>query len=187
MNNSATYKSLIVLQFNANGLKNHVNELKNIYGRRIGIALITETCFTKYTHIFIPGYKLIKAYHPDNIVAGGIAILIKNSIHFLPLTNYCFDYIQSCTTIIKQNNITITVGAFYFFPRHNISTATFADFFNTIKNNCIIGGDLNVKHNSSATQTTLVEFSYIIFSTPTTSTYYPHRAIPIGHLRHKVT
>lgn len=56
MNNSATNKSLLVLQFNANGLKNHVNILQNVlYDKRIDIALITETHFTKYTHIFIPG------------------------------------------------------------------------------------------------------------------------------------
>lgn len=62
MNNSATNKSLLVLQFNANGLKNHVNILQNVlYDKRIDIALITETHFTKYTHIFIPGYQLIKA------------------------------------------------------------------------------------------------------------------------------
>jgi hypothetical protein len=57
MNNSVTNKSLLVLQFNANGLKNHVNILQNIlYDIRIDIALITETHFTKYTHFFIPGY-----------------------------------------------------------------------------------------------------------------------------------
>lgn len=60
MNNSTTNKSLLVLQFNANGLKNHVNILQNVlYNKRIDIALITETHFTKYTHIFIPGYQLI--------------------------------------------------------------------------------------------------------------------------------
>jgi len=149
MNNSATNKSLLVLQFNANGLKNHVNILQNVlYDKRIDIALITETHFTKYTHIFIPGYQLIKANHPDNTAHGGAAIFVKNSIHFQPLTNYCFDYIQSCTIIVKLNNIPITVGAFYSPPRHNISNATFTDYFNTIKSNFIIGGDFNAKHNA---------------------------------------
>lgn len=54
--NSITNKSLLILLFNANGLKNHVNELQNVlYNRRIDIALITETHFTKYSTIHIPG------------------------------------------------------------------------------------------------------------------------------------
>ncbi|KAL4085138.1 hypothetical protein QTP88_027430 [Uroleucon formosanum] len=39
-------------------------------------------------------------------------------------------------------------GALYSPPHHNISNATFTDYFNTIKNNFIIGGDYNAKHNA---------------------------------------
>ncbi|KAL4103425.1 hypothetical protein QTP88_018802 [Uroleucon formosanum] len=39
-------------------------------------------------------------------------------------------------------------GALYSPPHHNISNATFTDHFNTIKNNFIIGGDYNAKHNA---------------------------------------
>lgn len=115
MNYCATNKSLLVLQFNANGLKNHINILQNVlYDKCIDIvlyfiALITETHFTKYTHFFITGYKLYNANHPDNTAHGGVAIFIKNSINFQPLTNYCFDYIQSYSIIIKLNKILITV------------------------------------------------------------------------------
>jgi hypothetical protein len=149
MNNSVTNKSLVVLQFNANGLKNHKNILQNVlYDKRIDIALITETQFTKYTHFFIPRYQLIKANHPDNTAHGSVAIFIKNSIHFQPQTNYCFDHIQSFTIIVRLNNIPITVGAFYSPPRHNILNATFTNYFNTIKNNFIMGGDFNAKHSA---------------------------------------
>jgi len=54
MNNLATNKSLLILQFNANGLKNHTNELQYIlYHRRIDIALITETHCTKHLNFHI--------------------------------------------------------------------------------------------------------------------------------------
>ena len=60
MNNLATNKSLLILQFNANGLKNHINEIQNVlYRRRIDIALITETHCTKYSNFHIPGYILV--------------------------------------------------------------------------------------------------------------------------------
>jgi hypothetical protein len=43
-NNSFTNKSLQILLFNANGLKNHVNELQTVlYDKKIDLALITET------------------------------------------------------------------------------------------------------------------------------------------------
>lgn len=48
-NNSVTDKTLLICLFNANGLKNHVLELETVLNnKRIDIALITETHFTKY-------------------------------------------------------------------------------------------------------------------------------------------
>ncbi|VVC34165.1 Endonuclease/exonuclease/phosphatase,Reverse transcriptase domain [Cinara cedri] len=149
MNSSATNNSLLILQFNANGLKNHSNELQTVlHNRRIDIAIITETHFTKYSHIFIPGYKLIKSNHPDNTSHGGVDILIKTSLYFQLLPNYCYDHIQSCSILIKLNKIPITIGAFYSPPRHKITRAIFNDYFNTLKTNFIIGGDYNAKHQS---------------------------------------
>jgi len=58
MNNTFTNKSLLILLFNANGLKNHVNEIKTVLqNKRIDIALITESHFTQRSNVHIPGYK----------------------------------------------------------------------------------------------------------------------------------
>jgi hypothetical protein len=47
---SFTNNSLLILLFNANGLKNHVNELQLVLQKkRIDIALISEKNFTKYS------------------------------------------------------------------------------------------------------------------------------------------
>jgi len=117
MINSATNKSLLVLQFNANGLKNHINKLKNVlYHRRIDITHITETHCTKYSRFHIPGYNLLKVNHPDNTAHGVVAILIKSTLYFQPFPNYCHDHIQSCTILIKLNNIPITIGVFILLP-----------------------------------------------------------------------
>lgn len=141
MNNSITNNSLLILLFNANGLKNHINELQSVlYNSRIDIALITETHFTKYSKFHIPGFHLIKTNHPDNTAHGGVALLIKTSLFFQPLPEYSHDYIQSCFIQIKLNNIPITIGALYSPPRHNITRAILNDFFGSIKNNFIIGG-----------------------------------------------
>jgi len=61
MSSNVTNKYLLILQFNANSLKNYVHELENVlHSKRIDIALITETHFTKYSSIYILDYKLLK-------------------------------------------------------------------------------------------------------------------------------
>ena len=101
--NNITNKSTLILQFNAIGLKNHINVLETVlYNKRIDIALKTETHFTKYSHINIPGYKVLKTNHPDNTAHGGVAIIIKSSIVYQPLPNFCQEYLQSCAIITKN-------------------------------------------------------------------------------------
>jgi exonuclease III len=88
MNNNATNNSLLILLINANGLKNHINELQTVlYNKRVDIALITETHFTKYFFINILGYFSLKSNHPDNTAHGGVAILVKASLFYQPLPN----------------------------------------------------------------------------------------------------
>ena len=149
MTNTATKKSLLVLLFNANGLKNHVLELQSVLNnRRIDIALITETHFTSYSHIHISGYRLYKANHPDNTAHGGVAILVKSTILHHSLPSFCEDMFQSSAIQIYVNNVPITVASIYSPPKHIISYENFLNYFNTINNNFVIGGDFNAKRQS---------------------------------------
>lgn len=146
---SSTSNSLLILLFNSNGLKNHSNELQLVLqNKRIDIALISETHFTKYSHIPIPGYQLLKTNHPDNTAHGGAAIYIKSSISFQSLPNYCQPHLQSCAILLHLNNIPTTVAAIYSPPRHNINIQNYIHYFNTLSHNFIIGGDYNAKHLS---------------------------------------
>lgn len=46
INNPHSNKSLLILLFNANGLKNHIIEIQSVLqNQRIDIALITETLY----------------------------------------------------------------------------------------------------------------------------------------------
>lgn len=149
MNNSYTYNSLSILLFNANGLKNHVNELQTVlFDKRIDIALISETHFTKYSHISIPGYYLLKFNHPDGTAHGGAAILIKTNLKFHPLTNFSQNHIQSCAISITLNNIPVVIAAVYSPPKHLITDTNLTEYFDTFSNNFIAGGDFNAKHQS---------------------------------------
>jgi len=148
-NSSATGNSLLIILFNANGLKNHALELETVLNnKRIDIALVTETHFTNYSYIHIPGYTLIKANHPDNTAHGGVAIFVKSTLVFHPLPNFCFDFLQSCAIRLNVNNTSFTIAAVYSPPKHNITNSQFTEYFSTIKNNFIIGGDYNAKHQS---------------------------------------
>lgn len=111
-NKSVTDDSLLILQFNANGLKNHALDLETVLNnRRIDIALISETHFTKYSHIHIPGYTLIKSNHPDNTAHGGAAIFIKSNIKFYPLPRVSQFFLQSCAINLKINNTSLSIAA----------------------------------------------------------------------------
>jgi exonuclease III len=149
INNTYTNKSLLILLFNANGLRNHVNEIESVLqNQRIDIALITETHFTQYSNVHIPGYKLLKANHPDNTAHGGVAILIKSTIAFQVLPNFCQNFLQSCAVLININNIPVTIAALYSPPKHILTVADFNNYFCTFGNNFIVGGDFNAKHQS---------------------------------------
>lgn len=148
-NKSATSKSIIIILFNANGLKNHINEIQAVlYEKRVDIALITETHFTKYSNVSIPGYTLLKSNHPDNKAYGGVAIIIKSTLSFFPLPNFSQDYRQFCAVSIKLNNIPITIATIYCPPKHNISSTHFLDYFSSISSNFIVGVDIKVKHQA---------------------------------------
>jgi len=149
MINSYTNNSLSILLFNANGLKNHVNELQTVlFDKRIDITLISETHFTKYSHISIPGYYLLKSKYPDGITHGGAAILIKTNLKFYPLTNFSQNHIQSCAISITLNNIPVVIAAVYSPPKHLITDTNLTEYFDTFPNNFIAGGDFNAKHQS---------------------------------------
>lgn len=53
--------------------------------------MIDKTYFTKYSKVFMPGHKLIKANYPYNTVHKEVAICVSSSIIFQLLENYCYD------------------------------------------------------------------------------------------------
>ena len=144
---SSTRNSILILQFNANGLKNHINELQLVLQeKRIDIALISETHFTKHSYVPISGYNLLKSDHPDNTAHGGAAIYIKSSLLYQSLSNFSQPFLQSCAILLYLNNIPTTIAAIYSPPKHNMNIQNYVDYFSTLSHNFIIGGDFNAKH-----------------------------------------
>ena len=147
-NNNATSHSLLILNWNANGLAKHKDELLAILqNNRIDIALISETHFTNSTHFYLPGFKVFKTNHPDSTAHAGATIIVKSSLLFYPLPQFQTDHIHSSGIQITLNNIPLNIFAVYSLPRHTITLNQFNDFFLTLLDHkFIIGGDLNAKH-----------------------------------------
>jgi len=110
--------------------------------------MISETHFTKYTHIPIPSYQLLKSNHPDNTAHDGAAIYIKSSLSFQTFSNFCEPHLQSCAILIHLKNIPTTLAAIYSPPIHNVNIQNYIDYFSTISQNVNICGDYNAKHLS---------------------------------------
>jgi len=147
INNSYTSNSFLILLRNANGLKNHRNELLiPLQEKRIDIVLISETHFTNTSYVNFPGYHTYRENHPDNSSHAGAAIFIRVSLAYTPLPNFHTNHIQSCAVSLLLNNVLITMAAAYCPPKHKISPDQFTEFLATLNNNYIVGGDLNAKH-----------------------------------------
>lgn len=88
-NKSATDNSLLILQFNANGLKNHALDLETVLNNKhIDVALISETHFTKYSYIYISSYTLIKQIIPIILRIEVMSFLLNPISNFIPYSAF---------------------------------------------------------------------------------------------------
>jgi len=178
--------SLSIFLWNANGLKQHSNELFYLlHHKNIDIALITETHLSTTSNISFNGYSIIRADHPDRTSHGGAAIIIKSSLFYneMPSTNE--SYLQAANIKIKINNFNITISSAYFPPNQPISEPKIHSFFHSLGNFLIIGGDFNAKHSqwgSRYTNTrgrlfhTSILKHKLSFISPDEPTYWPSHA-----------
>lgn len=145
---NSTNSLLLILTWNANGLKQNKDELIFLLqDKNIDIALISEMHFTPNSCINIYGYKAYFACHPDGTSHAGAAIYIKSNLSHHPLPPYIFPHIQaSGISIITQNNIPINISSVYSLPGIGINIGQFSDYFSTLGHRFISGGDFNAKH-----------------------------------------
>lgn len=138
---------LNIALWNANGLTQHAEEVKTFINiRNIDIMLISETHFTIKSYFKLPKYSIYNTAHPDGTAHGGTAIIIKNSIKHYEQPKYRKEHLQSTSIIIEDWFGPLTIAAVYCPPKHSITKSQFEEFFQTLGNKFIIGGDYNSKH-----------------------------------------
>lgn len=139
--------NLRIAIWNANGLSNHIREIEVFLNMHyIDIILISETHFTSRSYFNINGYDMISTNHPDNKAHAGSCILIKNSLKYDILSPVQESYLQATNIKIKSNNGDCVVSSIYFPPRHRVELGHYEQFFKSLGNKFIVGGDYNAKH-----------------------------------------
>ena len=118
-------------------------------GRKIDIALISETHLTERHFAEIRDYKLYTCNHPSGSSHGGSAIYIRQSLSHSEAAPFSTAHLQAaCISTKSFNGTLIQIAAVYSPPRHSIKAADYTQLFNHLGSKWIIGGDFNAKHQS---------------------------------------
>lgn len=141
------FPALKVVLWNANGLCQHAQEIELFLQlEKIDILLVSETHLTFNSKFNIRNYNLYHTNHPDGRAHGGTAILIKSNIKHNEFPKYSFDYLQGTVLEILTDTGKLIISALYCPPRHNNKKEHFDNFFKTLGNKFLVGGDFNAKH-----------------------------------------
>ncbi|KAL4104848.1 hypothetical protein QTP88_020124 [Uroleucon formosanum] len=182
-NNSNNNSSLRLFLWNSNGLHQHKNKLETVlYDHKIDIALLTETHFTAKSIFKIHNYSLYRSDHPDGSAHAGSCILVSNSIQYNVLVPYQKPSIRATNISIKINNAPLTISSVYSPPCNSIRQEDYVNFFNSLGNSFIAGGDFNAKHpmwgcfsnnhRGKILHSVISNYHYS-FVSPTGPTYWP--------------
>lgn len=147
MSNYNILNSLIVICWNANGVRGKILELRNFVKiHNPDIICLQETHLNSSSKLSIPGYIILRS---DRLTrrGGGTAICIKNSIehHLLQLNTVSFEH-TSIALKIKGGHF-VTVSSIYKPPLSKINTIELSNL-TKLNDSFFICGDFNAKHPS---------------------------------------
>jgi exonuclease III len=113
-------KFLQLTLWNANGLTQHIEELKTFISiHNIDVMLISETRFTEKSYLKLPNYTVYHTNHPAGTARGATAIIMKHSIKHHQLNKYSQDFLQATSVSVEDSVGLITILAVYLPPKHS--------------------------------------------------------------------
>jgi hypothetical protein len=134
--------------WNANGLTQHAEELRTFISyHNIDVMFISETHFTEKSYFKLPYYSAYHTNHPAVTTRRGSAITIKNSIQHYFHNGYSSDYLQVTTVSVKDSNGSLTISAVYLPPKPIVTQKQLENYYNSLGQRFIAGGDYNAKHS----------------------------------------
>ena len=145
----ASTKNLKILQWNANGLSNKIDELNVLAtDKDVDIVAISETKLTKSKQVYMPGWSIYRKDRNDRL-GGGVILAIRQN-----LASKRLDINQNNDTkteivaaeVRLANGIRLVVASLYAPPsNHSLDKDLLEAILNTA-GNVIITGDFNAKH-----------------------------------------
>lgn len=139
--------NLKIALWNARGLVNHGPEIATfIRLHDTDVMLISEAHYTERSYFRIQGYTIYNTKHPSGGGHAGSAIIIKNNIKHYEAPEYRTIHIQATTVCVKDKYGSLLISAIYCPPGPKIKEDDFTQFFATLGNRFLAGGDYNAKH-----------------------------------------
>lgn len=140
-------RSLLVLLWNANGLRLHLPELQLFLNeRRIDVALLSETHLKSGSVLRVPGYVAYRTDHPDGSAHGGTAILVRQRISHHPLPSTPTESLQSTSISVNCFPSPLALSAVYCPPNKRLTYVQMLSHFQSLGPHFVSGGDYNAKH-----------------------------------------
>lgn len=113
--------NLIIAEWNANGISNHLNEIEIFLQlNHIDILLVSETHLTSKSFVRIRGYDIITANHPDDKAREGAAVIIKTNLKYDRSEPVTEKYLQAAGVNIICDNSKVSIFAVHFPPRFRV-------------------------------------------------------------------
>lgn len=139
--------SLRVATWNINGLSPNINELEAlIASNNLDVVLISESHATSRSSYRLKGFQIYCTPHPDGGAHAGSALVIRSSLKHCLLEAYSTNHLQATSVRLEDRAGPVTLSAIYCPPKHIITNSMFSDYFKTLGNRFISGGDWNAKH-----------------------------------------
>lgn len=134
--------------WNINGLLKRQTELEAfVIDQKLDIVLISETHLTNKQDYHLKNYTFYRTDFPGNRPRGGTGILIHNRFQHHSHNYHNKVHLQATSVqLIEKNGKTLVFSAIYCPPRYRITQSQFSDFFKTLGDRFIAGGDFNSKH-----------------------------------------
>jgi hypothetical protein len=139
--------NLRVATWNINGLSPNKHDIEILLQEhKLDIILVSETHCTAASNIKFQNCKAYLTNHPDGTAHAGTAIIIKDSIKHHLMPEYKTDHIQATTVAVEDACGIINFTSVYCPPKHKITEPLFTNFFQSLGNRFVAGGDWNSKH-----------------------------------------
>jgi ribonuclease HI len=138
-------RQIKLMQWNANGLNAHLNELRqylaSISGDQPSVICVQETFLKPGKNINLPGYAVFRNDRLNN-PKGGIATFVKSNLNAMQIKTP--DNVESLGIKIVVDKSALLIYNIYNPPGVNIDVDKYKPFF--ANKNAFITGDLNAKN-----------------------------------------